>query len=307
MRESFVDKTITLPFPRTLYPMGNQWIIEWNCAKEGNPINEPFLNHIQRGQQSKEKLFSVYNKEEVLNSRIKPALFIFHVSRCGSTLAANYLATDRENRVYNEPRVLAKLFADLGNGDIDVGKDFAKYINTLQLGALPYQKRLIVKLSCRYIRYLPLFERFYPDVPKWLVVRNPTEVLASNVMNPPHYISGKLEEGYSTDECASVVVESWRQVYHDALKYRELFSHVVDYSRLKISLKDLEKSLWPVTDQPERKVLVAAVLSKSSKRGNKVFKEDLKKKLAYRNLFETISSNYFHQMERDYARIISEK
>jgi len=286
--------------------MGNQWIIEWNCEKEGNPVNEGFLRYLQRDQSSNKKLFSVYKEEDVLASSIKPALFIFHVSRCGSTLAANYLATDKENRVYNEPRVLAKLFADLGNQSVNIDNDFTRYINTLSLGALPSQKRLVVKLSCRFIKYMPLFEKFYPDVPKWLIVRNPTEVLASNMMNPPHYISSQLGDDYTDDECAPLVMKSWKQVYTDALQYREGFSEIVDYKNLKKSLKDLEKILWQIDHQPERKALMEEVLSKSSKRGDKLFAEDLEKKLAYRKLFETEELNDFNQIESDYARIVSE-
>lgn len=304
MRQSFVDRTITLPFPRVLYKVGSQWLIEWNCKKEGNPVNKEFLNQIQGNQKSKDKIFSVYDQTIARKSHIRPALFIFHVSRCGSTLTANYLATDKENRVYNEPRILSMPLSALNEGDLGVKENFTKYIDSLLIGALPKQKRLVIKLSARYLKYLPLFEKFYPDVPRWLIVRNPTEVLASNVITPPYHISNEIEGEYSEEKSIPTILKFWSGIYSDALKYSKSFTETMDYRNLTDSLKRMENNLWKVTFDPERESLIEDVMSKSSKKNNKLFQENLNKKLAYEELFSAENQECFRQMERDYARIL---
>lgn len=300
MRQSYADRRISLPFPVKLHQLGSQWLIEWFCENEDNPVNREFFKQIKGNQENHKKIFSVYKEDEVRKSQIQPALFVFHVSRCGSTLAANYLATDEENRVYNEPNVLGKLFSDLNEGSVDIERDFTKHIDTLRMGALPGQKRLIIKLSSRYLKYTSLFDKFYPEVPKWLIVRNPTEVLASNVIKSPEHILNQIEGDYSETKCIALVLKSWADTFKEALDFQKSFNKIVDYTELKEELMTMEQDLWTPTYQPERQELIKQIFVKSSKRRDSLHQSDTKEKLLYNKKFSVTHLEILLEMERNY-------
>jgi hypothetical protein len=108
-----------------------------------------------------------------------PAGFIFHLSRCGSTLAAQLLAAVPHHRVLSEAEPIDTILrADL--------PDSAK-INLLcawiSLVAHPFQgepPRLFIKFDSWHLLDLPLLRRAFPSVPWLFLYRHPLEILVSH-------------------------------------------------------------------------------------------------------------------------------
>ena len=108
-----------------------------------------------------------------------PDGLVFHMSRCGSTLAAQMLAASPANVVISEaPPIDAVLRVEID----DDAKVAALRAMVAALGqARAGETRLFLKLDCWHVRDLPLFRRAFPDTPWIFVYRAPVEVLVSHL------------------------------------------------------------------------------------------------------------------------------
>jgi hypothetical protein len=111
-----------------------------------------------------------------------PTAILFHISRCGSTLAAQMLAAVAENVVLSEP----PLFDDiLRVSRSHAGVTEADRIAWLRGASGAFmqggsgRERLFVKLDSWHLFDFPLVERAFPGVPKLFLYREPMEVLVS--------------------------------------------------------------------------------------------------------------------------------
>lgn len=114
-----------------------------------------------------------------------PDAFIFHMSRCGSTLLAQMFTALADTRVISEANPIEQvLCADLRVPGLsaDVHLEWLRAI-MLAYGAtarLPFARH-VVKFDAWHIHRLPLVEQAFPGVPWVFLFRHPLEVLASNL------------------------------------------------------------------------------------------------------------------------------
>ena len=105
---------------------------------------------------------------------------IFHVSRCGSTMISQSLATSSENVMISEAPIIDEI---LRNDNIDSHKKtvLLKAVMTL-LGQKRFaeQKHLIIKLDAWHIFNAYFLRSIFPEIPFALLYRNPIEVLKSH-------------------------------------------------------------------------------------------------------------------------------
>ena len=119
---------------------------------------------------------------------LQPTGFIFHMSRCGSTLVSQMLATLSANLVVSEASPIDTVIqASRGWPDLDEARHVA-WLSSI-VGAFGQQRggderRYFVKLDCWHTLALPLFRRAFPAVPWIFLYRDPVEVLASQVSQP---------------------------------------------------------------------------------------------------------------------------
>jgi hypothetical protein len=114
----------------------------------------------------------------------EPSGFIFHMSRCGSTLVSQMLATDARNVVISEAAPIDKAVQiDRAAGD-DQGRLLASVIGALGQKRSDRQCRYFLKFDSWHTRALPMFRRIFPSVPWIFLYREPTEVLASQRRQP---------------------------------------------------------------------------------------------------------------------------
>ena len=102
--------------------------------------------------------------------RCRPAGFIFHMSRCGSTLVAQMLAALPENRVLSEPTAInAVIRAALLDARIPRATlvDWLRTVVGLLGCPLEGESRYFVKLDCWHVLALPLIVEAFPETP-WI-------------------------------------------------------------------------------------------------------------------------------------------
>ena len=137
----------------------------------------------------------------------RPAAFILHVSRCGSTLLSRMLAALPAHLVVSE----ARIFDDILRAQEPVpgmAPDWrdACLASAVELfaasQAVPPQ-RLFIKLDCWHLFELERLRRVFPGVPLLFVYRHPLEVLVSLMQRP----SFTLVRGTVTPEEIGVTAE----------------------------------------------------------------------------------------------------
>ncbi|SEI42661.1 hypothetical protein SAMN04487995_0623 [Dyadobacter koreensis] len=120
--------------------------------------------------------------------------FIFHISRCGSTLLSQSLSISEEHIVLSE---VPFFDAILRSCLIQQEKKKEALVAAVKLyGQIRnvQQKRLYVKLDSWSVYYWRLFRELWPEVPFLMLYRNPAEVLYSHQKNAGmHAVPGLLE------------------------------------------------------------------------------------------------------------------
>lgn len=157
------------------------------------PLTEPFFEgEVQRGlRQPFNQLLRPRTSMAALAGQhrrqpgLPPSGFIFHMSRCGSTLVAQMLAASARNVVVSEAAVID---AVLQAGRHQPGLDQQQQAEWLQwmLSALGQPRRgaeqhYFIKFDCWHALNLPLIRRAFPQVPWIFLYREPLEVLVSHL------------------------------------------------------------------------------------------------------------------------------
>lgn len=122
---------------------------------------------------------------------IQPAGFIFHLSRCGSTLISGCLSELETTCVFSESPLLTELLLDGNLLPIEQQAGLRAFIN-LQANAFTNRPQMIIKWNAWDIFRWELIREIYPQVPGIFLVRNPVEILASHERGAGRHMSGDL-------------------------------------------------------------------------------------------------------------------
>lgn len=110
-----------------------------------------------------------------------PHGFIFHMSRCGSTLAAQMIAALPDSIVVSEPPPLDRIL-QMVRGMAEHMAVEALHAIVAALGRRRHgESRYVLKLDAWHALALPLFRRAFPNVPWIFLYRDPVEVLVSQM------------------------------------------------------------------------------------------------------------------------------
>ena len=116
---------------------------------------------------------------------LSPSAFVFHLSRCGSTLLAQMFAAVPQNFVLSEAspidRILAAKRFNPNLSDQDHIAMLRAVVLSLGQKRRPELNRYIIKLDSWHISYVDLIQRAFPNVPWVFLYREPLEVLVSNL------------------------------------------------------------------------------------------------------------------------------
>ena len=115
---------------------------------------------------------------------VEPSLFIFHTSRCGSTLTTQVLTIDSRNIVFPEYIIVDSILRSTIK-QIPVSEEKRKewlndLIKIMGHKRFPTEERLIIKLDSWHFCYYTLLRELYPKVPFAILYREPEAILRSN-------------------------------------------------------------------------------------------------------------------------------
>ncbi|MGB9179272.1 MAG: hypothetical protein WCB68_08485, partial [Pyrinomonadaceae bacterium] len=177
---------------------------------------------------------------------VPPKGFIFHMSRCGSTLISQMLAALPRNIVISEAGPVDSILrAHLHQRSV-TDEQRIKWLR-LMIGALgrkrsKQEKHLFIKFDCWNTIELPLIQRAFPRVPWIFVYRDPVEVIISHLRRKgAQMIPGVIESelfGMSADLTAKISTEEYcarvlQAICDAALQHqRERAGMLVNYSEL---------------------------------------------------------------------------
>jgi hypothetical protein len=121
---------------------------------------------------------------------VPPSAFIFHVSRCGSTLASQLLALDNANIVLSEVPFFDALLRSGKNVSHQLLKDAITFYSPVK----SHRKHLFIKTDSWHIFFYKQVRELYPKTPFVLLYRRPDEVVRSQQKRRGmHAIPGLIE------------------------------------------------------------------------------------------------------------------
>lgn len=116
-------------------------------------------------------------------SGLSPRGFIFHLSRCGSTLIAQLLAALPQNLVISEPPPLDQTLSVLRDDSrISHAQRIARLrgmVNALGQQRHRDERNFFIKFDSWHVLELSLIQEAFPDVPWIFLYRDPVEVMVS--------------------------------------------------------------------------------------------------------------------------------
>jgi hypothetical protein len=146
------------------------------------------------------------------------AAFIFHISRCGSTMLSQLLSLSEQHIVVAEAPVLDQVLQCQEIDQNSKKRLFAAVLHFLGQKRFEAETQVVVKLDSWHFHYIDLLREMYPEVPFLILVRNPEEVLQSHLkhrgihMVPnllPLYLFDLDEEAQTFHEYSVAVLKSY--------------------------------------------------------------------------------------------------
>ena len=288
-----INHTLSNWIPYKLIEKDNEVYFEWiylGDLKYAEPFFDETISKC-RSHANNSKLFKVITTVENLldwsNELIAVELksLIFHVSRCGSTMLSQSLATSSENIMISEAPIIDEILRS-ENFDSDKKAALLKaVISFLGQKRFPEQQHLIVKLDAWHIFNADYLRFIFPEMPFALLYRNPVEVLKShqkltgmhmvpNLLPPEVFgISAEEMNEISFQQYGALVLEKYFQAFLDfserdknviKLNYNQGMKNVVQKFISFIAVDYADNELDKMYER----------LGKHSKNENNVFKGD---------------------------------
>lgn len=199
----------TLPsaewIPIRVYPKASQLFVDW-CHLRGLRLTDPFFD--QSVERCLRHPFSLLFRPQTpiewllepgaLPPALSPRGFIFHLSRCGSTLVSQMLAALPRHVVLSEAAPIdSVLRAHLRVPGLTDEQRIAwlrAIVAALGRQRHAQEQHLFIKFDAWHVLELPLLQRAFPGVPWIFLYRDPVEIMASHQGHlGAHMLPGVLE------------------------------------------------------------------------------------------------------------------
>lgn len=176
--------------PTALVRRDDEWLCRWLDAADV-PFTDPFFDetlNICRNRPENRHSFAVLGSVDSMMEwapalpSVPPSAFIFHVSRCGSTLAAQLLGMDPAHIVLAEVPFIDDLLRAAHRGAA-----LPDLVGALRAAFAFYgqqrngtETRLWVKTDSWHVFFYPYLRALYPETLFYLLYREPSAVLYSH-------------------------------------------------------------------------------------------------------------------------------
>ena len=197
--------------PAAVHWRGSGPVVEWRRVGERR-FTDPFFcdtiqaaNDAARHETTLEQLDAIAAASDPL----PPVGFIFHLSRCGSTLLTQMLAQLPQHIVLSEPGPVNDILwpeAPLAEESRRITW-LRGMLAVLGRRRYPGEARVFVKFDAWHTLDWPLIRAAYPDVPWIFVYRDPVEVLVSHAGSP----GSQMIPGILDAERLGVVRPPWTE------------------------------------------------------------------------------------------------
>ena len=275
----------------------------WWMEMKDVSLDEPFFQQTVDRVKTKKRgeLFTEFDVllqlEKVLES-VPPTGFIFHSSRCGSTLVANACRAIANSIVLSEAPAIDKLIARFFT---DVNKEWLYsvflrgVVHALGQRRSGNEQHLFIKFACTSFAQIERIMRIWPHVPWLFLYRDPIETIMSNIKSPPSWL---LDDdwrvlasisGVSPNEVAAMSLEercarSIGAFYSRAVALANDKSMLLNYNQLSVPVISSVLEFFnvsPSTQELEAIARASGVYSKEVSR-TRPFEDDAgaKQKLA---------------------------
>ncbi|HKP68865.1 MAG TPA: sulfotransferase [Pyrinomonadaceae bacterium] len=242
--------------PVRIFRKDAQYFVEWCHLGEQRFDEAYFGDTIRRRMRIPfNRLFRrntpVASLEEIVSQTetIPPTGFIFHISRCGSTLVSDLLASLPSNIVISEAPPIDALIEMSRDGDTEIQSGAALKWMVAAFGRRRWsaEQRYFIKFDSWNTLDLDTITKAFPTVPIVFLYRNPIEVIVSHLRKRgSHMVPGALAKQLpelSLDVSLSVSVEEHcARVLAEFLKSALRFSS--DEQVLPVDYEELPEAVW---------------------------------------------------------------
>jgi hypothetical protein len=174
--------------PVRAFWQGNRAFVDW-CFMGKERLTEPFFDDSisKRFREPFNLLFRHQTPIEFLgelngfSEGLKPSGFIFHLSRCGSTLVSQMLAASEQNIVISEASPIDFVMRAKNTTAQQKLEWLRGMINALGQKRNEREENFFIKFDSWNTLSINLIRRAFPDVPWIFLYRNPVEIIVSHI------------------------------------------------------------------------------------------------------------------------------
>lgn len=280
----------------------------------GLGLTEPFFQQtVERARrENRAERFTEFDvllqAEKELDS-VEPTGFIFHSSRCGSTLVANACRAVSNSIVLSEANAIDKLIARFIT---DAGNPVKESLYSVFLRGVVHalaqrrtrkERHLFIKFACCSFAQLERIKRIWPNVPWLFLYRDPVETIVSNLRDVPPWlidndrrvlssIIGNANEMSLEELCARTI----GSLYSTAYKLANANSMLLNYNQLSVPVIASVLNFFNVSLSSEELETIARTSKVYSKEvsGTRAFVDDVDAK-------QKLASNLVREMSERWA------
>ena len=254
-------------------------------------LAEPFFQQTVERAKAEKKRGEVFTEFDVLLQlektldSVAPTGFIFHSSRCGSTLVANACRAIANSIVLSEANAIDKLIArfitDAPEGSVkeSLYSVFLRgVVHALGQRRTGNEQHLFVKFACCSFAQIERIRRIWPNVPWVFLYRDPVETIVSNINSIPPWlldndrrvlasITGASPEAVAEMQIEELCARTIGSFYTTAHRIADDNGMLVNYNQLSVPVISSVLSFFKVnasTEELERIARESRIYSKEA-------------------------------------------
>jgi hypothetical protein len=204
MSERAVEQWLPINFIFSRTSVSVRWM-DFGSKLLAEPLFQQTLDALRSlSTPARERVTDLSTFLTVAGSRqsVRPSGVIFHISRCGSTLVANSLRTGDGVVALAEAGPLGVWFALSSRREVpfpaetwqETLRTMANAVVTLYAHhGTPCNPKVVVKCHAITTLQISQVRAIWPDVPFLILIRDPTEVIVSNLERPGGWVGSRHE------------------------------------------------------------------------------------------------------------------
>lgn len=271
--------------PIRVWQVAGQWRVDW-CWFGDTRLHQPFFRDAVE-EALRLPFNQAFRRETPLTTLIDwqerspglaPNAFIFHASRCGSTLISQMLAQLENHCVISEPPPLDALLRS-GLPTVERRTAIEGLLSAYGQRRFCVEQRLVIKLDAWNIAELPLLRESFPETPWLFLYRDPLEIAVSHLRRPGmHMVPGMigasgLDDGLPFDSTEDYIARQLGRLLESGLAQCRAFGGVaVNYSELPGAMAGRLAEFFGLDDSQREQVFAA--VGRHAKQPSEVFVGD---------------------------------